>query len=187
MPMVVIVFVLVGRAGMNKKMERGVSETEAKADQSIAQNASKVGIRRLRVLCERGQVFLGQNPGLEGKTGRKRANHDKPRVLGDDPLASTRFFAYQVTKNAPPVCLIVSFRRRDLLDHAVGVVCLAKRGDRVEVGEPLAEVHARDEETARRAVDEIAACYRLGEEEPMRRPIVLDVLTRPMSADAGAS
>jgi pyrimidine-nucleoside phosphorylase len=68
-------------------------------------------------------------------------------------------------------------RKEDAIDHAVGVVCLAKRGDRVEAGEPLAEVHARDEETARRAVDEIAACYRLGEEEPKRRPIVLDVFT----------
>src|ERR671915_1898663 len=120
MPMVVIVFVLVGRAGMNKIIERGASETEAKADQSIAQNASQIGVLILRVLCERGQVLLGENPDLVGKAGRKWANHDKPRVLGDDPLASTRFFAYQVTKNAPPVCLIVSFRRRDLLESVFG-------------------------------------------------------------------
>jgi pyrimidine-nucleoside phosphorylase len=68
-------------------------------------------------------------------------------------------------------------RKDDPIDHAVGVVCLAKRGDRVEAGEPLAEVHARDDETARRGVDEIAASYRIGGEEPERRPIVLDVLT----------
>jgi pyrimidine-nucleoside phosphorylase len=67
-------------------------------------------------------------------------------------------------------------RKDDAIDHSVGVLCLAKRGDRVELGEPVAEVHARDEESARRAVDEIAACYRIGEEEPERRPIVLDVL-----------
>ena len=39
-------------------------------------------------------------------------------------------------------------RKEDAIDHAVGVVCLAKRGDRVEPGSPLAEVHARDEESA---------------------------------------
>jgi pyrimidine-nucleoside phosphorylase len=68
-------------------------------------------------------------------------------------------------------------RKEDAIDHAVGVVCLAKRGDRAVAGEPLAEVHARDEDSAARAVEEIAACYRLGDGEPERRPIVLDVLS----------
>ena len=68
-------------------------------------------------------------------------------------------------------------RKEDAIDHAVGVICLAKRGDAVRVGEPLAEVHARDEESAIRAVDEIAACYRIGEGKPERKPIVLDVLS----------
>jgi pyrimidine-nucleoside phosphorylase len=68
-------------------------------------------------------------------------------------------------------------RKEDTIDHAVGVVCYAKRGDRVEVGEPLAEVHARDESSAARAVEELEKCYRIGDEEPERRPIVLDVLS----------
>jgi pyrimidine-nucleoside phosphorylase len=67
-------------------------------------------------------------------------------------------------------------RKDDAIDHAVGVVCLAKRGDRVEAGQPLAEVHARDESSAMRAVEELAGCFRIGNEEPERRPIVLDVL-----------
>ena len=67
-------------------------------------------------------------------------------------------------------------RKDDPVDHAVGVVCLAKRGDRVVGGEPLAEVHARDEASAARAVSEIAACYRIGDEEPEQKAIVLDVL-----------
>jgi len=45
-------------------------------------------------------------------------------------------------------------RKEDDVDHAVGVVCLAKRGDRVKTGEPLAEVHARDEASAARAAEE---------------------------------
>jgi pyrimidine-nucleoside phosphorylase len=67
-------------------------------------------------------------------------------------------------------------RKEDVIDHSVGVVCLAKRGDRVEAGEPLAEVHAGDEASAARAVAEVADCYRIGPEEPERRPMVLDVL-----------
>jgi thymidine phosphorylase len=62
------------------------------------------------------------------------------------------------------------------IDHAVGVVCLAKRGDHVQAGEPLAEVHARDDASADRGAAEVAACYRLGPSPPEPRPIVLDVL-----------
>jgi pyrimidine-nucleoside phosphorylase len=67
-------------------------------------------------------------------------------------------------------------RKEDSVDHAVGVVCNAKRGDRVESGQPVADVHARDEEAAARAVDEIVACYHVGASEPAERPIILDVL-----------
>jgi pyrimidine-nucleoside phosphorylase len=68
-------------------------------------------------------------------------------------------------------------RKEDTIDHAVGIVCLAKRGDHVEAGQPLAEVHARDEPSAARGVEELARCYRIGDEEPERRPIILDVLS----------
>ena len=64
----------------------------------------------------------------------------------------------------------------DTIDHAVGIVCLAKRGDRVEEGQPLAEIHARDDATASRAITELHACYRIGSEPPEATPIVLDVL-----------
>jgi pyrimidine-nucleoside phosphorylase len=67
--------------------------------------------------------------------------------------------------------------KEDEIDHAVGVVCLAKRGDRVETGQPLAEVHAREQYSAQRGVAELQACYRIGPEAPEPRPIVLDVLT----------
>jgi pyrimidine-nucleoside phosphorylase len=63
------------------------------------------------------------------------------------------------------------------IDHAVGVVCLAKRGDRVEAGQALAEIHARDATSAQRAVDEVEACYRIGDGEPEPKPIVLDVVS----------
>jgi pyrimidine-nucleoside phosphorylase len=67
-------------------------------------------------------------------------------------------------------------RKEDEIDHSVGIVCLAKRGDRVEAGSSLAEVHARSDEAAERALQEVTAAYRLGPEQPERRPIVLDVI-----------
>jgi pyrimidine-nucleoside phosphorylase len=67
-------------------------------------------------------------------------------------------------------------RKEDEIDHSVGIVCLAKRGDRVEAGSSLAEVHARSDEAAERALLEVTAAYRLGPQQPEQRPIVLDVI-----------
>jgi pyrimidine-nucleoside phosphorylase len=67
-------------------------------------------------------------------------------------------------------------RKDEPIDHAVGVLCLAKRGDRVDRGGVIAEVHAADETSAEAAAVEIADCYRLGEAAPEPVPIVLDVL-----------
>jgi pyrimidine-nucleoside phosphorylase len=66
--------------------------------------------------------------------------------------------------------------KEDEIDHAVGVVCLAKRGHAVEPGQTLAEVHARDEASADRAVSAVAAAYELGDDPPREHPIVYDVL-----------
>jgi pyrimidine-nucleoside phosphorylase len=68
-------------------------------------------------------------------------------------------------------------RKEDAIDHAVGVVCLAKGGDRVESGAPIAEIHARDEESAARAAEEVEAAYSIVDTEPEKRPIVLEVLS----------
>jgi pyrimidine-nucleoside phosphorylase len=66
--------------------------------------------------------------------------------------------------------------KADPVDHAVGVVCLAKRGDVVAAGEPIAEVHARDDDSAERAVRAVREAYTIGDTAPPARGIVLDVL-----------
>jgi pyrimidine-nucleoside phosphorylase len=65
----------------------------------------------------------------------------------------------------------------DEIDHAVGVVCHRKRGDAVEEGDVLAEVHARDDASAATAVEEVQAAYEISDAPPSERPLVLDVLT----------
>jgi pyrimidine-nucleoside phosphorylase len=67
--------------------------------------------------------------------------------------------------------------KTDTIDHAVGIVCLKKRGDAVLAGEPVAEVHARDDSSASAAADEVAAAYEIGDEPPAERGVVLEVLT----------
>jgi pyrimidine-nucleoside phosphorylase len=64
----------------------------------------------------------------------------------------------------------------DPVDPAVGVVCRKKRGDLVQEGEPLAEIHARDEATADEAADTVLGAYTIGDEPPRTVPIVLETV-----------
>jgi len=66
--------------------------------------------------------------------------------------------------------------KEDEIDHAVGVVCRVKRGDEVEAGQVLAEVHARDEASAAEAAAEVLLAYELAEEPPRPRPVLLEVV-----------
>jgi pyrimidine-nucleoside phosphorylase len=51
----------------------------------------------------------------------------------------------------------------DAIDPAVGIVLTPKVGDRLDEGEPIGEVHARDETAAERAVSVVGASLDLGE------------------------
>jgi pyrimidine-nucleoside phosphorylase len=65
----------------------------------------------------------------------------------------------------------------DVIDHAVGVRPLRKRGDRVSAGETLAEIHARDAQAAEAAAVEVARAYELTDEEPRAVGVILETLT----------
>jgi pyrimidine-nucleoside phosphorylase len=65
----------------------------------------------------------------------------------------------------------------DAIDHAVGIVCLRKRGDHVAAGEPLAEIHARDEQSAEEAAAEVLAAYAIGDRDVSARPVLLDAMS----------
>ena len=64
----------------------------------------------------------------------------------------------------------------DDVDHAVGIVCLRKRGDRVARGEPLAEIHAASDAAAGEAARELSSAYTIGDDPPSERSVVLDVI-----------
>jgi pyrimidine-nucleoside phosphorylase len=66
--------------------------------------------------------------------------------------------------------------KADRIDHSVGIVCHRKRGDRVEAGDVLAEVHAQDDGAATAAAAEVLAAYNLVDDEPRRSGVILDTL-----------
>ena len=67
--------------------------------------------------------------------------------------------------------------KADTIDHAVGVLCFAKRGDEVLMGDDLAEVHARDAVSAAAAAAAVLAAYTIADEAPATRGIVLEVIS----------
>jgi pyrimidine-nucleoside phosphorylase len=64
----------------------------------------------------------------------------------------------------------------DAIDHSVGVLCLKKRGDAIDEGDALAEVHAQDRAAAERAATEVLEAYTLEDDAPPQRPIVLETI-----------
>jgi len=65
-------------------------------------------------------------------------------------------------------------RASDSIDPSVGLTELAGVGKELRAGEPLALVHARDEEAAAAAAARLAAAYRTGEARPERAPPVIE-------------
>jgi pyrimidine-nucleoside phosphorylase len=64
----------------------------------------------------------------------------------------------------------------DEIDHSVGIVLLKKRGDSVARGEALAEIHARDSESAQAVTERLRSAFELGDTEPETAGVVLDVI-----------
>jgi pyrimidine-nucleoside phosphorylase len=159
------------------------------------------------VLTATGQLLAFSDLGVDAEEGRRRAEaamqdgsaletYDRwVRAQGGDPSEDALPRAPLVlTLEAPepgyvralralPVGIAAlelgagRVRKDDAIDHAVGVVCLCKRGDKVERGDALAEIHARTDEAANAAADRVLAAYELGESPPDHRPILLDLVT----------
>jgi pyrimidine-nucleoside phosphorylase len=159
------------------------------------------------VLTATGQLLAFSDLGVDAEEGRRRAEaamqdgsaletYDRwVRAQGGDPSEDALPRAPVVrTLEAPETGYVRALRalpvgiaalelgagrtrKDDAIDHAVGIVCLRKRGDKVERGEALAEIHARTDDAASAAADRVLAAYELGESPPDHRPILLDLVT----------
>src|SRR5260221_304744 len=72
-------------------------------------------------------------------------------------------------------------RKEDAIDHAVGLVLLAKVGDRVAAGQPLIEVHARTEAAAKEVSAELLASYTWSNAANAPPALILGTVERPGS------
>ena len=67
-------------------------------------------------------------------------------------------------------------RKEDAIDPAVGLVLRVRRGDRVEAGQPLLDLHVNDGARLAEARERLRAAIRLGAEKPAYLPAVSGIL-----------
>ncbi|RUO26847.1 thymidine phosphorylase [Aliidiomarina minuta] len=68
------------------------------------------------------------------------------------------------------------------VDHAVGLSQLPAVGDRIEAGEPLAMVHARDQASAEKASEQLLNSLTLGKEKPGQQTVVYKTINPEQAA-----
>jgi thymidine phosphorylase len=68
-------------------------------------------------------------------------------------------------------------RKEDLVNHAAGVICLAKPGDRVTAGQPILELRTDEQARFAAAADALAGAVEIGPEPPPAAPLVIERVT----------
>ena len=70
-------------------------------------------------------------------------------------------------------------RKEDPIDHAAGVLCLAKPGDQVTKGQPLLELRTNKPDTIAAALEALDGAWTVADRPEERQDLVLDVLRSP--------
>src|SRR5215471_14024057 len=68
------------------------------------------------------------------------------------------------------------FKKGEQIDHRTGFILLAKVGDYCRAGEPLVEIHARNESEAAVVQEELLACYRWSDTPVIVGPLIYDTI-----------
>ncbi len=68
-------------------------------------------------------------------------------------------------------------RAEDGIDHAVGVICRAKPGERVRPGDTIFEVHYRDGASLVNAMPLLASAFEIGDAPPAPQPLIVEELS----------
>jgi len=136
----------------------------------------------------RARGALGDGSALESFRRMVEAQGGDPRVVDDPeavlprapviaPLASSQegILASVNAEEIGRASVMLGagrLRKGDPVDPAVGIVFRPKIGDRVERGQPMGEVHARDESDAAEAADRVRAALTFGETEVEPPPLL---------------
>ncbi|TDC92809.1 thymidine phosphorylase [Saccharopolyspora aridisoli] len=73
-------------------------------------------------------------------------------------------------------------RKEDAVDHAAGVVCLAKPGEQVTAGQPLLELHTDRPHTLAQVEEALAGACEISGADVVSTPLILDKVTADRSS-----
>ncbi len=68
------------------------------------------------------------------------------------------------------------FKKSDEIDHRTGLLLQAKVGDHVQAGQPLLEIHARDQAEAAAIEQDLLACYTWSDTAIQAGPLIYDTI-----------
>ncbi|GCF11834.1 thymidine phosphorylase [Dictyobacter arantiisoli] len=68
------------------------------------------------------------------------------------------------------------FKKGDPVDHRTGLVLQAKVGNHIQAGDPLIEIHARDEQEAQQIQSALLACYQWSDHPIKIHPLICDII-----------
>lgn len=96
------------------------------------------------------------------------------------PAPGDGYVADIATEEIGKICLLLGGGREtkeSRIDLSVGLVLCKKKGDAVRKGEPLAVIHANDEELLGQAAERLASAYTLTEMKPETIPLIKEVIS----------
>lgn len=96
------------------------------------------------------------------------------------PAPGDGYVADIATEEIGKICLLLGGGREtkeSRIDLSVGLVLCKKKGDAVRKGEPLAVIHANDEELLGQAAERLTSAYTLTEIKPEAIPLIKEVIS----------
>ncbi|MCJ2047395.1 thymidine phosphorylase [Methylobacterium sp. J-078] len=148
----------------------------------LCADAAEAGARLEAALDSGGatEVFARMVAALGGPTDiLERSGHHLPAAPVIRPvLAEADGFVVSVATRDLGLAVIGlgggRTRPQDAIDPSVGLTGLPRAGARIERGQPLATIHARDGDAADRAEAAVRAVYRIDAVAPADRPAILE-------------
>ena len=108
----------------------------------------------------------------------KSAGHMESAPLVEEIYAPDQGFVSAINTRGVGMAVVAlgggRTRSSDPIDYAVGLDWLAGVGQAIDVAQPIARVHARDEATLAEAKKRVLAAYEIGDAVPLETPLIIE-------------
>lgn len=140
--------------------------------------------KKLKQVIEDGSALRKLAEFVEAQGGDARAVYEPERLLvasiQKPVLAQKEGYVYHIACDEVGICSLILGGGRETkeseIDLSVGLVLRKKVGDYVKVGEPLAVIHANDEECAKVAEKRFLNACEITEEKPVKSDFIKGIV-----------